>query len=280
MQSVFGKGIKQTDFEILQHVEDRDIINICLLHKYAYKILKDDAFWCSRFFKRFGRFLEGMNVKKYRGKNNWKDYYIDVRRYLRNPSPYLMSAMAMSFSRLDICVLLQNIKGIENVKEVTRPKYGDEIHRYYTRDGREYGIREGKYLVIDARGDSSLLRFERIYNNDMLILSSQFKNGIKVREETFHERELVKIVKWSVKGAKVLEEITNDRKKIVKGWYISGAKKFESEYFNGRKNGTWKKWNKEGDLTVKYYSLGKSIPFPTTLEDENKMIEYLEKASK
>ena len=73
---------KDTDFEVLDKLNDYDLVSTCRVNSYFRKLCNDDKFWLNRTIKRFGQVLEGIEeIRKYKQKYNfatWKTYYISL----------------------------------------------------------------------------------------------------------------------------------------------------------------------------------------------------------
>ena len=75
-------SLKDTDFEILNRLNDYDLLSTCKVSSHFRKLCKDDQFWLNRTVKRFGEVLKGIvEIRKYKQKYRfptWKAYYIDL----------------------------------------------------------------------------------------------------------------------------------------------------------------------------------------------------------
>lgn len=60
-------GNKDTDFVILSQLDDRSLLNMCLIYK-DNKACNDETFWKRRTINKYG------NVKP---QTSWKQYYLD-----------------------------------------------------------------------------------------------------------------------------------------------------------------------------------------------------------
>jgi hypothetical protein len=67
-------GNKDIDYIILENLDDKSLLNMCLTNKYTYKLCSDDNFWRKRFIKYFGDF-EKDEFK------TWKQTYLEVLYY-------------------------------------------------------------------------------------------------------------------------------------------------------------------------------------------------------
>ena len=74
-------GNKNLDMEILNRLEDRDLVNICLVNQYTNQLCQNKYFWINRIKKKFP-YLDLEIMKKYKKDRSWADYYIhDLRRF-------------------------------------------------------------------------------------------------------------------------------------------------------------------------------------------------------
>jgi len=287
MKSIFSNGIKQTDYEIFNYLDDKDIKNICLLNKYANQIVNENDFWIQRFFHKYGKYVKNINIKNYQfGKKNWKEYYIDVYKYITNPFPYYSSAMALFSERYDVLSIIENVLKINNVKKViVKHPEENKFEYYYTRDGEIDGVKEGyhytfnldeiKYLNFDHLSISRKgNKTEKLYKNGIILSSTVYENKIKIMEITYEKNES-KTVKWNKKGIKIYEEKEFNCQKHIKEWFVDGKIKCEKFYHNEKKTGTWTRWNKKGGKNEKYYINDKLKPFKPISHLES--LELLEK---
>lgn len=77
-------GNKNTDLMILSELNDRDLLNTCLIkNKYINGLCNNDTFWRNRFVKYFT-----LKSSKYKPKNRtWKNHYLRVISDLDNVDP-------------------------------------------------------------------------------------------------------------------------------------------------------------------------------------------------
>ncbi len=285
MKSLFSIGSKQTDLEIFKYINDSDIKNICLINKYANSLLNEEKYWIHRFFYIYGKHIGTLDIKKFKLKKSWKQYYIDVTTQIKNPFPYYSIAIAISSNRIDIFEILRNMVKIKPVKGVLKRK-GEMIECYYTRDGTVEGIKEGPYFKVrlPKKNNNHELsyevisifpdRLEEFYNEGIIQSSSEFINNIKVSEKIFQQEELIRSIEWNKKGVKIHEEIIDESITYINKWFVNGSIRSKSEYVNGKKNGIWYRWNKTGDETKKFYSEGKRVNYIPTLEEIREDFEY------
>jgi antitoxin component YwqK of YwqJK toxin-antitoxin module len=293
MNSVFKYGIKQTDIEIFKHVDDKDIKNLCIVNHSINSLLNEDKFWIQRFFHVYGKFLKNFDVKKYKNNQTWKEYYIDTRSYIKSDFPYYSSAQALMRNRQDILEVLQNFHKIKNVKNVV-VKNDQEVEYYFTRDGSFNGIKEGKYFKVFQEVIKKMLvknkelrnrptvdivskapdRLQSIFKNGELTKTSTYRKNIKIYEEV-HTLEKKIYTTWSSKGTMLKQRIVTHNIEHHQEWFATGNRKCQKEYRDGKKNGIWKKWNKNGEEIVSYYTDGRKTLFIPTQEESILMEKFL-----
>ena len=284
MKTLFSIGIKQTDFEIFKYKDDKDIVNVCQVSKYANKLLNEEKFWIARFFHVYGKYIGKNNIKTFKNNISWKQYYIDVSKYIKMKFPYYSSALALSRNRYDVLQVLVNMLKIKNVKPVIQTM--DSVNYFYTRDGTENGIKEGIYYTVayeDVEHFEAINpviickvpdRKEKVYNNNIIQSAVKYSQNKKIYEKIYQDEEAIKIFRYNKHEIKVFEEITEDRHTSIREWFMNGDIKSESLYFDNKKNGIWNKWNKKGEKITKYYSDGKLVPYITPWEETRVIHEY------
>ncbi len=105
-------GRKDTDYIILNNLDDKFLINYCRVNKSANKICKDENFWMNRVLTKFP-YLPLNIINRYRGDINWSEYYIDLSKISYDPDRYLREAYESY--RLDwIMVALDNGATVNN----------------------------------------------------------------------------------------------------------------------------------------------------------------------
>jgi ankyrin repeat protein len=65
---------RDTDLLILEKLNDRDLLNICLINKEANKLCNNEIFWRKRFLKKWGT----TEIKP----ESWKKFYLTTLKYL------------------------------------------------------------------------------------------------------------------------------------------------------------------------------------------------------
>jgi hypothetical protein len=288
MKSIFCKGLKQTDYEIFKYVDDKDIGNLCLLNSYSNQIINENNFWLQRFFYKYGKYVEDIDIKYFQSKKkNWREYYIEIYKYIKNPFPFYSSAMALSLERDDVLSILENILKIQNViNVVVKHREENELEYYYTRNGNPNGIKEGYHYTIELNNLSGSTfshlfvskrknRTEKIYKNGFLLSVIVYEEN-KIILLTKYEKYGTKTTKWNKKEVKIYEEDDFNGQKNIKEWFVDGKIKSEKFFHNGKKTGIWSKWNKKGEKTEKYYLNDKLKPFkPTTQAEDFELLNNL-----
>jgi len=75
-------GIRDLNYKILNILNDRDLVNFCLVSKEANKIYHDEIFWLNRIIFRYS-YIPVKILSESRGKRTWVNYYIsDLRKIL------------------------------------------------------------------------------------------------------------------------------------------------------------------------------------------------------
>jgi hypothetical protein len=67
-------GAKDTDFIILQELDDTSLMNFCLVNKYAASLCNDENFWMNRIIKFHGK--NALRLKK--AKDSYRNLYFSV----------------------------------------------------------------------------------------------------------------------------------------------------------------------------------------------------------
>jgi hypothetical protein len=252
MKSLFNNiGTKDTDFEIMKYVEDKDIKKICLLNRYSNQRMNSESFWIQRFFQKYGIYLKDININDYRLEMNWKTYYIQIKQYVEFMFPYFSSALALSANRYDICILLNKMRNINNVVKIE-----DENSIYYTRDGTQNGIKEGEEIFIINKNNI----INRIYRSGKLLKETLYKNKIVKSIKVWDQKNAcILLVKWNDKGDQIILEEKTETVSLVKyseTRYENGKRKTIGKYFNNKREDCWYIFDKNENLTVVQYNKG------------------------
>ena len=70
--------IKDLDLLIMMEINDKDLLNYCLINKYGIKLCSNEDFWRNRLWKYYGKFYPKEGQK-------WKELYLklvhDINKY-------------------------------------------------------------------------------------------------------------------------------------------------------------------------------------------------------
>lgn len=252
MKSLFNNiGTKDTDFEILKYVEDKDIRKICLLNRYSNQTINSEKFWLQRFFQKYGLYLKNMDINYYRSEMSWKKYYIQVNQYVNCFFPYFSSALALAANRYDICVLLNKIRKINNVIKIEK-----EDRVFYTRNGNIDGIKEGEETVSNKTNN-----IKRLYQSDKLLKEIIYKNNVIKSIKIWDQKNSCMLYeKWN-NGTIILSEKLEiiSSLKFSESKYENGKIKSVGKYLNNRREGIWYIFDRNENLTIVQYNKGKKL---------------------
>ena len=79
-------GIRDLDHIILNKLEDKDLVNMCLVSKDAKNICDDQTFWLNRILSRFPKVSPEVFIRS-KGGLSWSEYYIYDLRNLIDSQP-------------------------------------------------------------------------------------------------------------------------------------------------------------------------------------------------
>jgi hypothetical protein len=146
---------KDTDLLILEKLNDRDLINICLANKSANKLCNNDDFWRNRFLQKWGYFDKSEN-------RSWKNLYLTILKYLPEKGQIPFSGIASSAAyRGDIdMVKFAVAKGAENIEDIAfnaTLKNNFDIVKYAI----EKGVKTGDFIMSSAayEGNIDIVKF-------------------------------------------------------------------------------------------------------------------------
>ena len=64
---------KDTDFLIMENLDDRSLLNYCMTNKRGSELCKDEDFWRRRFISKYGE-----NVAKYKPVHRtWRQHFLN-----------------------------------------------------------------------------------------------------------------------------------------------------------------------------------------------------------
>jgi hypothetical protein len=273
MSSIFSvRGSKDIDFEILNHLNDKDLLSLALVSKKANHLLCEETFWMRRVFDLFRGTKTREEIQGFKGqKNGWKEYYVDLAIKLRTRHPCYTSAIALDAKRYDIAHLLETIRGAEPVDRFETGKGGYFYARrfskrlegpWYKRNGKECKVyRNGKLVQKITR--TARIDEHAIYGRDENVLRTDF-----IQRNTFRKTKEV----WRF----------NDGNTYVKRWFADGRKRNAGYYSSsGKRIGKWREWDHGGRAKVSFYASGTIV---TSSESrtlyEHKRIKYRKQLSK
>ena len=80
---------KDTDFLIMENLDDRSLLNYCMTNKKGSELCKDEGFWRRRFISKYGE-----NAAKYKPvQRTWRQHFlkilIDLDKFSTNPERFL-----------------------------------------------------------------------------------------------------------------------------------------------------------------------------------------------
>ena len=70
----FLTGQKDADLLILSRLDDKSLLNVCVVNKEANELCKDEDFWRNRFVKKFGKIAAGYKPDG----RSWRNHYLKV----------------------------------------------------------------------------------------------------------------------------------------------------------------------------------------------------------
>ena len=70
-------GNKDTDLLILDNLDDKSLINFCLVNKEANRLCSIDSFWRNRLVRKYGE--ESLQFKS--PERTWKQFYLSILKY-------------------------------------------------------------------------------------------------------------------------------------------------------------------------------------------------------
>lgn len=70
----FLTGNKDVDNLILEQLKDKELLEVCLVNKYANHLCNNDSFWKKRFIDKYGK----TNLKYNSSNTKWKKFYLSI----------------------------------------------------------------------------------------------------------------------------------------------------------------------------------------------------------
>lgn len=80
---------KDTNLMIMEKLDDRSLLNLCLTDKNAAELCRNEPFWRKRYVTRFGERAVKYKPANRTWKNNYMQTLVDLGRYDYNPTQFL-----------------------------------------------------------------------------------------------------------------------------------------------------------------------------------------------
>lgn len=261
-------GVKDVDRLILRKIDcERDLARVFQVDKYANQFYNDEQFWISRFFDRYGKYLEDENVLKYKKNKLWREYYYEIMRAALSYYPYFMSALYTDVEeekkRYDILKVLERFRGITHVKKIYADYGGHADEEFFTRDGEYDGIREG-LGILQHYGENKFTVCMTLYRNGFTLEETYLENNKIKNQKKFRpygENTVYKNIEYSVKNQILLKEkISEDGSKKVERFFANGKPRSSGTTLpKNKKHGSWLFYAKDGTMTEKIYHKGRLV---------------------
>lgn len=126
-------GNKQTDFQILNRLEDKDLVSFGSTNKYANALMNDQTFWMNRNINKYGKYVPLEAMKHCKGDRDWSEYYIELSKKERSKYPEYDWAKAHQNKRTDILSVIEYYFH-PKVKLIK-----DDLDEYYLASGGKAG---------------------------------------------------------------------------------------------------------------------------------------------
>lgn len=89
-------GNKDVDYIILSKLNDKDLLSVCLVNKYANKLCRNDIFWKNRYKQKFKKKIELKD-------NSWRKTYLYLLQllepYQKNIFIFITNSYALDFDK-------------------------------------------------------------------------------------------------------------------------------------------------------------------------------------
>lgn len=113
---------KDTDYEIMYKLDDRELGRLCSTDTYFRELCKNDTFWRNRSIQRFGKYLRSVeimnNFRKQYKFPDWRSYYISLVDFLQKELYHHYSLIRSNIRRKDLRILAyyieENMEKLEN----------------------------------------------------------------------------------------------------------------------------------------------------------------------
>jgi ankyrin repeat protein len=100
-------NVKNLDFKLLNQLDDRSLVNVCLTNKQAKEICDDQDFWLQRILIKFP-YIPLEVFRKNKGDRTWSEYYIDDLRKINKQNKELVLTVEAKNGRLDYVMIALN----------------------------------------------------------------------------------------------------------------------------------------------------------------------------
>lgn len=80
---------KDTNLMIMEKLDDRSLLNLCLTNKNAAELCRNEPFWYRRYVNRFGKDGTKHKPANRTWKNNYLKTLVDLGRFEDNPTTFL-----------------------------------------------------------------------------------------------------------------------------------------------------------------------------------------------
>ncbi len=81
---MFLTGVPEADLLILKHLPIRDLLNVCIVDKYANRLCNKESFWLAKFIEIYGKPNMIFNTG-----HSWKKFYLSILKYENNKNTQL-----------------------------------------------------------------------------------------------------------------------------------------------------------------------------------------------
>lgn len=192
-KSVVLTGIKDTDLLILQRLDDKDLLQACLVNKSINKACKDESFWRNRSLEKFPL------ASEYKLENEtWRHFYLKFVHYISkygNPAHLLRQACFIGDLSLVVYSLERNAANvdIEGNLPLLLANQGSfyDVIKYLILHGADPNVNNGNVLHWQcAHGNLDIVQF-LIEHGSLSHINS--RNGLALRwAATKNKTDIVK----------------------------------------------------------------------------------------
>lgn len=153
-------GHKDTDFIILQQLNDNELGRVCQANKYVNQLCQDQNFWLKRILHTFK--LNGEEVQKMKNFfafENYRDLYIYLKEF-----PTILTRGGFATTHIDRDETIEFFKKEELINQIFNDILKKNLPKWIDRDG----------LLIDLRRNLPNFLLENVYAHQ----SSSLQNSI------------------------------------------------------------------------------------------------------